>query len=961
MSATEPALPDPGGDDVDPRVAAIVGAILDGGTVDWSSLGTDASSSFRDELRIVADVAGVHRSLASTSALDEAPTFPPQVPWQAGALTITESLGTGAFGEVFRAWDTQLHRDVALKLLFRDRGHQQDADRFLEEGRLLARVRHPNVVTVHGAERLHGRVALITEFISGRTLSAIVRDHGPLDGDEVRSIGIDLCRALAAVHDAGLLHRDIKPQNVMRDADGRVVLMDFGAGHRADVLAQALAGTPLFLAPELFNDAPATIRSDVYSLGVLLHYLAAGGYPVTGASLAAIREGHAAGRRVLVRDARPDVPRRLAHAIDKATDPDPSRRYGSADEFADALVRAADAGRRRRHLVWAGGAIAASLLVVAVAQQRNWTNAPGILRAGGDFPATSGVAADVASTTVRHLPVTAYLMMGRPSHDGRWLPYSDPGGNLWMWAVDRQRPRQVITNQPNEGLIWGSLMSPNGKEIAYTWEAPQGALELRVVDAAGGDPITIWPAATAGAGLTDIVPLHWSRNGEHILTLLAHEGGSSQLAVITPDGASHRVLASFRTGAPRQASLSPAGDLVVFDVPANDEAAERDLMIVRTDGSSSVQPLLTGVANDLHPSWTPDGNGIFFVSNRSGQMSGWLLPMTGHQMSGEPTFVARNLGRIWPLGLTDSGAYFYQLQVGAAEVYTVTVDLTGARPPGTPAPVSNRDALDHLGAAWSPDGRSIAYVAQNKETAWDRGSHSVVIQDLASGNTRQLQIAGLSHLAVVSPRWSPDSRQLLVRGSDITNREGLFVVDVATGALRVAVLLGPVNRFDWSADGDSIVYGRKFQQIVSREIATGRETVLFDAARHHLERVTSFAVSPKDHTLALSGQTRDKRWALFTYSPEAVMTEIYASEQNVIFQAWSPDAAQLIFTAVERPQRHRLMRIHATGGVPADMGVRIQGFPQVNRVVLSPDGTRVAYTAGEPGVQVWMMERFLPQ
>lgn len=157
MNGIPPNLPDPSIEDLDPRLAALVGAILDGGTIDWALGANDASASFFHELRIVADVANVQRSIASADSAIEASAFPPHLPWHADGLVITESLGKGAFGEVFRAWDTQLHRDVALKLLFRDSGHEMDADRFLEEGRLLAKVRHPNVVTVHGAERIDGR------------------------------------------------------------------------------------------------------------------------------------------------------------------------------------------------------------------------------------------------------------------------------------------------------------------------------------------------------------------------------------------------------------------------------------------------------------------------------------------------------------------------------------------------------------------------------------------------------------------------------------------------------------------------------------------------------------------------------------------------------------------------------------------------------------------------------------
>ena len=143
-----------------------------------------------------------------------------------GALELRRKIADGGFGTVYRAWDPALEREVALKVL-------RTADRswsVIQEGRLLARVRHPNVVTVYGVDEYEGTVGLWMEWVEGLTLTQVLAARGVLGGQEAALIGIDVCRAVAAVHKAGLLHRDIKAHNVMREADGRVVLMDFGAG-----------------------------------------------------------------------------------------------------------------------------------------------------------------------------------------------------------------------------------------------------------------------------------------------------------------------------------------------------------------------------------------------------------------------------------------------------------------------------------------------------------------------------------------------------------------------------------------------------------------------------------------------------------------------------------------------------------------------------------------------------------
>ena len=145
-----------------------------------------------------------------------------------------DRIGQGTSCEVYRAWDTALHREVALKLLHDEGRSRRGAHgRILEEARRLARIRHAHVVQVYGAEQHDGRVGLWMELVRGESLEEIVQTRGPFGAREAALIGLDLCAALAAVHGAGLLHRDIKAQNVMRESGGRLVLMDFGTGRGA--------------------------------------------------------------------------------------------------------------------------------------------------------------------------------------------------------------------------------------------------------------------------------------------------------------------------------------------------------------------------------------------------------------------------------------------------------------------------------------------------------------------------------------------------------------------------------------------------------------------------------------------------------------------------------------------------------------------------------------------------------
>ena len=348
--------------DKETRFELLATSILEGGQIDWADLESGTSAEEGDlvaQLRIVAEIAALHRTAGAAEALAHttAVTQADQRGRVWGHLQIRDVLGRGTFGEVYRAWDPQLEREVALKLLRSapdpaiapaSSVSVRDPLRVVHEGRLLARVRHPHVITVFGADSRDGKVGIWMEFIRGRTLHQIVSEQGQLGAREAAAIGLDLAGALAAVHAAGLLHRDVAARNVMREQGGRIVLMDFGAGHeqvswKDPARGSQTAGTPLYMAPELLEGGHADQRSDLYALGVLLFFLVTGAYPVSGRSIAEIRAAHQQGARKRLRDTRPDLPSKFIAAVEVALAPNPADRCQTAAELEPALSRAIQA------------------------------------------------------------------------------------------------------------------------------------------------------------------------------------------------------------------------------------------------------------------------------------------------------------------------------------------------------------------------------------------------------------------------------------------------------------------------------------------------------------------------------------------------------------------------------------------------------------------------------------------
>jgi len=218
-------------------------------------------------------------------------------------------------------------------------------ERFLNEARALARLRHTNVLPVYSVLEDDGQIGLVTEFIEGRPLSRVLEEHGPLGPTEAAQIGCDVCAALAAVHGVGLLHRDVKTANILRESGGRIVLADFGLGvflppdtsdKRDNKPKAPLAGSPAFMAPEKI-EGHLDQRLDLYALGVVLFHLVTGTLPVVAEDLETLIERIQAGALRRLRDLRPDAPDAFVQVVEKALARRPDDRYQSAGEMEAAL------------------------------------------------------------------------------------------------------------------------------------------------------------------------------------------------------------------------------------------------------------------------------------------------------------------------------------------------------------------------------------------------------------------------------------------------------------------------------------------------------------------------------------------------------------------------------------------------------------------------------------------------
>jgi Tol biopolymer transport system component len=720
----------------------VAAALADGKPLDWESAAQSITND--EDRRLLAElqfIAGVTRPPCHDSSDLPVDTW--------GPLKIIEHIGRGTFGDVYRAWDSRLDREVALKILRRkERNDATHASTVIEEGRLLARVRHPNVVTVYGAERVNGRVGVWMEFVHGKSLEEELRDHGPFDVDRVIKIALDLSGALSTVHRAGLIHGDVKAQNVLCDREGRFVLTDFGAGielnERPDGAACELAGTPLCIAPEVLVGQPASPRTDLYSLGVLLYHLLTGTYPVCGRSLKEVREAHADGTRVPLHQARPDLRQDLVRVIDRALDPDPRVRYESVDMFHGELIGLVESAVNAR------GAVATS-------RSRQRVQWPWVLAFSTALVVTLGVLlsnreSSNVSPVWRSLPLTTYPGSERNpalAPDGQQVAFSWDGPeqnnfDIYVKPIGAVALRRLTTDPAeDESPAW----APDGGTIAFLRRRNGDRLDLLLTPASGGPEHSVAQLASSFR----LPSLAWSPDGNWLavterernednesLFLVSARTGEKRRLTEPPHGFSGDFMPAF----------SPDGRAIVFARLSGWSASEIYLVPLSGDRPAGSARALTRDGRwAISPVWTRDGRSIFYLSGDSGgRLAIWKFAVS---VDTPPERISELDGDAFQLSLgTD---LVYSRETGDTNIWRANIGISRSQP--TSADVLIASTRYDWQPRFSPDGKRIAFGSTRS------GAREVWIADADGGNAVQMTSFSGPHVGFMN--WSPDNQRLV--------------------------------------------------------------------------------------------------------------------------------------------------------------------------------------------------------
>ena len=721
-------------------------AISDGDAVDWAAAGSQASPEDRrvlEAMKVVSEIAGLHRTMPPSAGERPAELYAGDV-W--AHLTLREVIGRGAYGVVYRAWDPQLDRDVALKLIS-ESAQRDQALIVVDEGRLLAKIRHRGVVTVFGAARESGFAGLWMELIQGATFEEIIQQQGRFSAREAALFGAEVCEALAAVHSAGLLHRDVKAQNVMRDRSGRVVLMDFGTGRLRELPDEAavadLAGTPLYMAPELFSGGTASTRTDVYSVGVLLFRLVTGSFPLPARSLAEVRLGHEKNRARRLRDERSDLPSAFVSIVEQALAREPVRRYASAGELEFALT---------------------GFLATSAEMSTGSAHGSGTPLVSTSQTAAAPVPPTAMATLRRYWPLAAMLAVGLTAGIAvarAWLPPRP--------ATTAPTVRFMVTPPGNEDFLSFSL-APDGSQVAFgaegkLWTRPLGSVEARpFADSQGAhDPFwspdsrsvayfkqnALWVAGIGGGESRYLCPAwnamggSWGVDGT---ILFAADFGRAIYRIPAGGGERTAIRVQGEHGTDLRWPVFVPGSTSAFIYSSRRAAEEpRTIMAGFIDAAAGDHPLLQSDANAQ-----VTGDRLLFV--RNGRLFAQPFESRRLQLTGKPEPVAGRIGSnlynredYANFSATAQGVSLLAY-LGARQVdrQLVIVDRQGQSTPLT-GPGEFRDI------AMSPGGDLLAY-EQLDEVA---GTRDVWTMDLVRRQKTRITSDPDDDLA---PVWSPDGR-----------------------------------------------------------------------------------------------------------------------------------------------------------------------------------------------------------
>ncbi len=739
-----------------------------------------------------------------------------------GHYQIASLIGAGGMGEVYLAEDTRLGRKIALKILTTHFTLNSDRlRRFQQEARAASALNHPNILTIHEIGHTDSRHFMVTEFIEGETLRERMKKTQLTMPDALR-IASHIASALAAAHAAGIVHRDIKPENVMLREDGIVKVLDFGLAKLTDQkteVAEAMTlvkteygmvmGTAHYMSPEQARGLPVDVRTDIWSLGVVLYEMVGGRVPFEGHTSSDVIAAILERKPISLTRYAPDVSQELEWIVEKTLRKDREERYQTSKELLTDLknlkrkldsetTNPANEGHETEPRVEIPAQARSSPSWWATRQAR-------LVLALGLVAVLTGVGylllqragkKDVAAprtpsfTQLTYQPGTEFFPSLSP--DGKSLAYASRTSGNWDIYVQRvggTNPINLTQYAPADDSQ--PAFSPDGERIAFRSERDGGGIYL--MGATGESIIRVSDFGYSPS---------WSPDGAQILVGTERipqpstRPTKSQLWRSDVKSGERRMISE---GDALQPHYSPHQQRIVYWSRPSKAGQREDIWTIPAEGGEAVR-ITSGNTIDVNPVWSPDGKYLYFSSSRGGSMNIWRVRVNEESgtTAGEPEAVTTIGAATSALQLSlsrDGHRLAYIAQEDIRNLRKVAFDPSAGKTVGEPQWIT-RGSLQLWFPDPSPDGEWLAACSRGQQRhVYIIRTDGTELRDLTEDNFRH---DGW-------PRWSPDGKRIAFTSRRTGDYEVWVINRDGSGMRQVTDSKGG-HYSPWTPDGSSIVY-----------------------------------------------------------------------------------------------------------------------------------------------------------
>jgi serine/threonine protein kinase/Tol biopolymer transport system component len=837
----------------------------------------------------------------------------------AGRYQIIEELGKGGMGRIYKAYDKEIKENIALKLLNPEISvDKKTIERFRNEIKLARKIAHKRVGRMFDLGNAEGIYYIAMEYVPGQDLRGLIRQTGKLTIETTLSIIKQVCEGLEEAHKLGVVHRDLKPGNIMIDKEGNVRIMDFGIARSLKTKGLTgtgvMIGTPEYMSPEQSEAKEIDLRSDIYSLGIILYEMLTGRVPFEGDTPLSIAMKHKSEDFTAPKILNPRIPEGLNNLILKCLEKNRADRYQSVEEVSrdiDGIEKTIPLAERvvprkkpvtsreitvkiRRKTVLIYSFLIIILLVI-----------------GAYFLFHKGRAEmDIKPGTIQQITHEPGLEIDPDiSPDGKMVAFATgPLGRTRIVVRQVSDGRPIEVAQDFEGNQRWPQWSPDGNQIAFF-----SGGSIYVVQALGGIPRRIIEGTSDSSAYSP----SWSPDGKRIAYLqggaihIFHTdtGDAEKVAEVkeayclswSPDG----TKMAFVSG--NLAFVFSALELPEARFPYIGNKAPSSIHVLSLSKGSSFQVTSDDCLN-TSPVWTPDGKHLLFVSNRDGARDIYVMPLSS---SGEPQTPPAHLTTgigAHTIGISRDGKKL------VCSVFNYTANLWSIEiPEERTLPISKAEQITHgnqiiESVSVSPDGLWLAYDSDltgrsglyRKPTA---GGESILLTPQPSDD--------------FAPRWSPDGETILFHSFKAGNRD-IYCISNDGGPAQL-LIDGPSHELtpDWSADGSKISFvsdrtGQWEIYVVSKEEKGWGEPeqLTFEGGSYArwspVEDSIAFIIGDSLKVLSLD----DRRIRTLVQSQNIPGSISHTS------CSWSPDGRTVYFQAMDEQGIGCIWSVPAEGGEP---------------------------------------------